>query len=346
MRVLKEEFGELDGKTVNAYTLTNNHGMEVTSIDYGCIITRMIVPDKNGTVENVVLGFGTLEEYIQYSPYFGAIVGRHAGRIKNGEFELDGRVYQLAKNDHGNHLHGGLRGFDKIIWDVEVLEEKDAVSLVFRYQSKDMEEGYPGNLGISLTYTLNNDNEFIIAYEGLSDQKTILNVTNHSYFNLSGDLKRNVLDHKLTLESDQFVELDEQLIPTGKLISVENTVFDFRTGRVIRDGVASKDPQNILAGNGYDHPFVLSNNHQREILLEDEESGRSLTIETDQPGVVLYTGNQLSDDFKIRGTEAQSYLGLCLETQGLPDAIHHPHFPSTILEKDQVYRTVTKYRFL
>ncbi|TCS77761.1 aldose epimerase family protein [Tepidibacillus fermentans] len=345
MRVVQEKFAELDGQTITAYTLINDHGMEVTSIDYGCIITRMMIPDRDGTIENVVLGFDTLEEYLQHSPYFGAVVGRHAGRIKNGEFELDGKLYRLAKNDRGNHLHGGLRGFDKVIWDSEVKENADSVSLIFRYLSKDQEEGYPGNLKMKVTYTLNNDNEFTIIYVGVSDQKTVLNLTNHSYFNLSGNMKRNILDHVLTLKSDYFVELDEQLIPTGEFRLVENSVFDFRTGRKIRDGVVSKDRQNIIAGNGYDHPFLLTKNHHPQIILEDKESGRSLTIETDQPSVVLYTANQLSGEFKIRGINSQPYLGLCLETQGLPDAIHHSTFPSTILEKDEVYRSVTKYKF-
>ncbi|MFT9485816.1 MAG: aldose epimerase family protein [Tepidibacillus sp.] len=345
MKVVHEKFAELDGQIVTSFTLINDHGMKVTSIDYGCIITRIMVPDRHGTIENVVLGFDTFEEYRQHSPYFGAIVGRHAGRIKNAEFELDGRTYHLAKNDNGNHLHGGLQGFDKVIWHVEVKENKDDVSLVFQYISKDGEEGYPGNLQMKVIYTLNNSNELIIEYEGISDQRTVINVTNHSYFNLSGNLKRNILDHILTLKSDRFLELDEQLLPTGQILSVENTVFDFRTGRKIQDGVVSKDKQNVLAGNGYDHPFLLSENNNGEIYLQDTESGRALIIETDQPGVVLYTGNQLSEDFTIRGVKAQRYLGLCLETQGLPDAIHHSHFPSTIVEKDEIYRSVTKYKF-
>jgi aldose 1-epimerase len=345
MKVLEEKFAELNGQTVTAYTMVNDHGMEVTSIDYGCIITKILVPDQKGTIENVVLGFDTLEEYQQYSPYFGAVVGRHAGRIANAEFTLDGTTYHLEKNNNGNHLHGGLKGFDKVIWNTTVKEEKDSLSLVFMYLSKDGEEGYPGNLKMKVTYTLNNDNELEISYEGVSDQTTVVNVTNHSYFNLSGNLKRDIQGHTLSLKSDRFLELNEDLIPTGELLSVENTSFDFRTGHKINDGVESTHPQNVLAGNGYDHPFLLAENQNKEIHLYDEKSGRGLGIETNQPAVVLYTSNQLADSFSIRGVASRRYLGLCLETQGLPDSLNHPHFPSAILEKDEVYKSVTKYKF-
>jgi aldose 1-epimerase len=345
MKVIQEKFAEQNGQTVTAYTIVNDQGMEVTSIDYGCTITKILAPDRHGIIENVVLGFDTLDEYQQHSPYFGAVVGRHAGRIANAEFTLDGTSYHLAKNNNGNHLHGGLKGFDKVSWNPEVIEEQDAITLVFTYLSKDGEEGYPGNLKMKISYTLNNHNELQIAYEGVSDQKTVVNVTNHSYFNLSGNLKRDTLNHKLTLKSNRFLELNEELIPTGEFLSVEDTSFDFRPGRKIIDGTATNDPQNLLAGNGYDHPFLLADNQNKEIHLYDEESGRGLLIETNQPAVVLYTGNQLADNFSIRGITSRKYLGLCLETQGLPDSLNHPHFPSAILEKDEVYNSVTKYTF-
>jgi aldose 1-epimerase len=345
MKVLKEKFAELDGRAIMAFTLINDHGMEVSTIDYGCTITKILVPDRNGEIENVVLGFDILEEYLQHSPYFGAVVGRHAGRIANAEFTLDGTTYQLAKNNNGNQLHGGIKGFDKVIWNASVLEEQDSISIEFIYVSKDGEEGYPGNLTMKVTYTLNNQNTLHIAYEGVCDQKTVVNVTNHSYFNLSGNLKRDILDHRLTLKSERFLELNEDLIPTGELLSVENTPFDFRAGRDIKDGVLSRSPQNVLAGKGYDHPFILKENQNKEIYLYDEESGRGLVIETDQPAVVLYTGTQLADNFSIRGVTSRKYLGLCLETQGLPDSLNHSHFPSAILEKDKLYKSVTKYTF-
>ena len=345
MKIVQEQFAKFDGKIVTAYTMINSRGMEVTTIDYGCIITKILVPDRDGTFENVVLGFDTLEEYQKYSPYFGAIVGRHAGRIANAEFELDGINYHLAKNNNGNHLHGGLVGFDKVIWDTEVIEEQESMSLVFHYLSKDGEEGYPGNLKMKVTYTLNNQNELQLSYEGISDKKTVVNVTNHSYLNLSGNLKRDTLNHTLTLKSDQFLELDEELIPTGKILAVENSAFDFRSGRRIFDGTVSNDPQNVLAGKGYDHPFLLNVNNNKEIHLFDEESGRGLIIETDQPAVVLYAGTQLEENFSIRGVKSKKYLGLCLETQGLPDSLNHRQFPSAILEKDEVYQSITTYKF-
>ena len=346
MRVFQEKFGEVDGQTVNAYTIRNDQGMEVACIDYGCIITKILVPDRHGIVENVVLGFDTLSEYLNYSPYFGAIVGRHAGRIQKAEFTLDGTTYYLAKNNNGNHLHGGLRGFDKVIWDTTIINEKDSISLQFTYLSKDGEEGYPGNLDIKVTYSLNNENELVMTYEGVSDQQTVVNLTNHSYFNLSGNLKSDILQHTLTLKSNRFLELNDDLIPTGEIVHVNDTLFDFREGREIIQGTHSSDPQNRLAGNGYDHPFLLTENNNEEIKLYDKESGRGLVIETNQPAVVLYTGNQLGEDFIINGVPSRKYLGLCLETQGLPDSVHHTNFPSTILEKDEKYRAVTRYKFL
>lgn len=345
MRVLQEKFSELEGQTITSYTLINDHGMEVTVINYGCIITKILVPDRNDTFENVVLGFDTLKEYLQHSPYFGAIIGRHAGRIANSEFILEGITYQLAKNNNGNHLHGGLRGFDKVIWNVAILEAEDSVNLEFMYVSVDGEEGYPGNLKMKVTYSLNNNNELLVFYDGVCDQRTVVNITNHSYFNLSGNLKRDILGHALTLKSGRYLELNEELLPTGRFLSVENSPFDFRAGRKIKDGVISEDPQNILAGNGYDHPFLLAENNNKEINLFDAESGRGLVIETDQPAVVLYTGTQLMDNFSIRGVSSRKYLGLCLETQGLPNSLKHSHFPATILEKGEHYKSLTSYRF-
>lgn len=346
MKILQEPFGELDGQGVTAYTMVNDHGMSVTSLDYGCIITSVLTPDKAGKLENVVLGFDTIEEYRVHSPYFGAVVGRVAGRIKNAEFELDHETYRLAANDNGNHLHGGLRGFDKVFWKTVQVENEDMLRLEFTYLSKDGEEGYPGNLLMKVTYTLTNENELHISYSGESDKRTLLNVTNHTYFNLSGNVKRNVLDHQLTLKSSRFVELGKDLIPTGRFLPVENTPFDFREGRKIMDGVESKHPQNLLAGNGYDHPFLLTENQNNQMTLVDKESGRILIVETDQPAVVLYTANQLGDHFSMRGVQSRNYLGLCLETQGVPDSIHHPHFPPSILEKGELYQSTTKYKFL
>ena len=345
MAIKKELFAQLDDKKIYSYTLKNQQGMEVACIDYGCVITSISAPDAKGKLENVVLGFNTLEDYQKYSPYFGAVCGRVAGRITRGQFELNGKKYQLATNNGDHHLHGGLEGFDKVVWNSTTVETDDELTAVFSHLSKDGEEGYPGNVEMTVKYTLTNNNEFIITYEGETDETTLLNVTNHTYFNLSGNAKRDILNHRLELKSDQFLELNNGLVPSGEQLTVEGTPFDFRKGRKIIDGTTSTHPQNQLAGAGYDHPFLLNENNQSEIVLVDDESGRCLMIETDQPCVVLYTGTQLQDDFKIGDVQSRKYLGLCLETQGVPDAINHAHFPSVVLEKDRKYHSQTKYSF-
>ncbi|HEU5139227.1 MAG TPA: aldose epimerase family protein [Bacillales bacterium] len=345
MEILKERFGEVNGQTVSLFTMKNDKGMTLACLDYGCVITKILVPDRNGNVENVVLGFDSLDDYLQHSPYFGAVVGRVAGRIKQGRFELNGKSYELPQNENQNHIHGGPNGFSHVLWDAKVLEGENEARIEFSYKSPDGEEGYPGTVDMKVTYQLNNQNELVISYDGLTDQDTLLNVTNHSYFNLSGNLKRDVLDHKLLMRSQQFLELDGELLPTGQVKEVEDTPFDFREGRKLQSGPASSHPQNKLVGNGYDHPFLLSENQQKEIILTDEESGRKLVIETDQPSVVLYTGNQLQGDLQIRGTRSKKHLGVCLETQGPPDSIHHPQFQSAVLEKGKAYHSETSYWF-
>ncbi|GAE32271.1 aldose epimerase family protein [Halalkalibacter hemicellulosilyticus] len=345
MKIIKDLFGQVDGQNVYAYTLTNDRGMEVTSIDYGCIITRISTPDREGQIENVVLGFDSIEEYVGHSPYFGAVCGRVAGRIKGAQFTLNNQTYTLAQNDGSNHLHGGIKGYDKVIWKSEPFEEPNKIGVVFTYHSFDGEEGYPGNVSIQVTYTLTNDNQFAIDYQAIPDQDTLINLTNHTYFNLSGNVKSTIKEHQLTLKSKQYLSLADDLMPTGEFVDSEDTVFDFTNGRKILDGIHSNLKQNQLAGNGYDHPFLLDKNQDEEIRLEDEQSGRVLIIETNEPSVVLYTGNMISEDFSIRNVPAEKYLGLCLETQGLPDAIHHDHFPSIIVKKGTEYKRRTTYTF-
>lgn len=342
MKVIQALFGKLEGQAITSYTLINNSGMSVTVLDYGCTITEILTPDENGNIENIVLGFDSIEEYVDNSPYFGCIVGRVAGRIGNGVFELDNHTYQLERNNGNHHLHGGKVGLDKKIWNTKVEKSTDEVRLIFTYVCYDGEEGYPGEVALTVIYTFNQNNELIISYEGIPSEKTILNLTNHTYFNLSGNLERDILNHQLTIESNHFLELNNELLPTGKILPVGNTVFDFANGRLIRDGVESNDDQNILAGQGYDHPFILQN---KQIELKDIESGRKVTIETNQPAVVLYTGTQLGDDYTIRGVQSRKYLGLCLETQGYPDAVHHENFPSIVVEKGELYYSETKYKF-
>jgi aldose 1-epimerase len=345
MRVIQGNFGQFGDQSVDSFMMVNDHGIEITCINYGCIITKIITPDKNKTYENIVLGFDSIDEYVKNNFYFGAVCGRVAGRIRGGSFELDGETYSLAQNDNNNHLHGGMKGFDKVLWDTAIVESNEEVGVQFSYISKDGEEGYPGNLTIRVTYTLNNENELSIHYSGKSNKNTLLNVTNHSYFNLSGNVKRDILDHSLSLKSDQFLELDGDLLPTGNLLEVNGTPFDFTEGRTIETGATSNHIQNILVGNGYDHPFLLTSHHDNEIVLKHPVTGRTLTIETDEIGVVVYSGNSLPQKGEIRGVPLRKHLGICLETQGLPDAVHHPHFPSWVLKEDQLYSSLTKYRF-
>ncbi len=345
MKITEKDFGQYDGQSVTEYTLVNDAGMTVSCLDFGCVITKIIVPDRNGNFENVVLGFDRLEDYLKWSPYFGAVVGRVVGRIQGAKFELDGKEYTLAANEGPNHLHGGRKGFNSVIWQAKPFKAENAIGIKFFYRSPDGEEGYPGNLETTVTYRLNNDNEWNITYEAKTDQKTLVNLTNHSYFNLSGNSKRDCSEHKLQLDNNRFLELGADLIPTGRLLDAADTPFDFRNGRKIKDGIQSNHPQNILVGNGYDHPIVFSKKGQNTIALSDEESGRELTVTTDQPCVVLYTSNQLAGPFSISGVKARNYLGVCLETQGFPDAIHHPEFPSVVLSPEDVYYQETSYRF-
>lgn len=341
MEVLKEKFGQIGSQPVYSFALRNEQGMEVTAINYGCIITKMNVPDRDGKFENIVLGHNTLDEYLN-DPYFlGAVVGRVAGRLKGVSFELDGKHFTLAQNDNTNHLHGGLKGFDKVVWDAKVIDD----GVLFSYLSRDGEEGYPGNLYIEVTYRLNNDNELSIQYRAQTDQKTLLTATNHSYFNLSGNLKRDVLEHSLHLKSSRFLELDEEFLPTGSVLDVEDTPFDFTKGGTVKTGAESNHSQNVLVGHGYDHPFILDHNHESEIVLKDSESGRTLTVETDEPAVVVYSGNSLKAKGEFRSVPSRKYLGICLETQNYPDGVHHPHFPSMVLDKGEMYSSITKYKF-
>lgn len=345
MKIEERLFDRYDGEQVIEYSLVNDSGMTVSCLNYGCVITKILVPDRNDTFENVVLGFDNFDDYLNWSPYIGAVVGRVAGRIKCARFELDGVEYQLKDNESPNHLHGGEKGFSLVVWQAETIEEEHAVGLKFFYHSPNGEEGYPGNLETTVTYLLTHENELSVTFESRTDQNTLVNLTSHSYFNLSGNLKRDCTEHILQLESDSFLELATDLIPTGKMLKAANTPFDFSQGRKLKEGIESRHPQNVLVGNGYDHPLVFSKKGENQIVLSDEESGRTLEVTTNQPSVVLYTSNQLEGPFSIAGVKARNYLGVCLETQGLPDAIHHPLFPSIILGPGELYYSITKYRF-
>ncbi|WP_434401720.1 galactose mutarotase [Planococcus sp. 11815] len=348
MAITKKAFGQINGQDITRYTLTNNKGFQVSCLDYGCIITEILAPDRDGLLENVVLGFDTLEEYGSNTHYFGAIVGRFAGRIQKGAFTIEGTDYQLAQNSNGQHLHGGPGGFHAAVWKTKMIETENESIVELTHFSPDGEEGFPGNLTMTVRYIVKNDeNQLTISYFANSDKTTLLNVTNHSYFNLSGDLKRTIVEHQLTIPSGHYAELNSDMLPTGKLVPVEeDPLFDFRKGRTIREGTDSQHPQIELVGGGYDHPFLLDKEAKPVIELKDEESGRGLQVETTEPAVVLYTANHIGGSYSFKGVAAQNQLGLCLETQGMPDSIHHPHFPSAILKAEEAFESRTVYRFV
>ncbi len=329
MNISTRHFGTADGQDVSLYTLTNDHGFEVAITNYGGAVVSLKAPDRDGSLADVVLGFETLEEYVQNPRYFGGLIGRHANRIGLGKFVLNGAEFQLTPNNGVNHLHGGAKGFDKRVWDVA----DQTSNLQLQYLSRDGEEGYPGNLKANVTYTLS-DNELEINYEATTDRETIVNLTNHSYFNLAGH--GDILGHELTLFAAGFTPVSKELIPTGEIEPVENTRMDFRQGRPIASG-------------GYDHNFVLSNydgSLKPAARLYEPNSGRVLEILTTEPGIQFYSGNFLDGSFTGKGGFVyHQYTGLCLEPQHFPDAPNHANFPSTVLRPGEVYRHVSRYRF-
>ncbi len=347
-------FGVLaDGREVRAYTLSNDAGMTATFIEYGAAVTALSVPDRAGRSSDVVLGYDSLDGYVRGSEFFGAVVGRYGNRIAGGRFTLDGQAFQLTVNDGANHLHGGRTGFNKVLWEAEVPEVTESAplpSIRFAYTSPDGEEGYPGTVTLRVTYTLTEDNALRIDYEGVTDAPTILNPTQHSYFNLTGDFTRPILDHVLAIEADSFTPVDAGLIPTGELQPLEGTPLDFRQPRAIGERIGDAFDQLIL-GKGYDHNWVLRGyagpgGVRRAAELYDPDSGRVMTVYTDQPGLQFYSGNFLAGT--AVGKNGIAYgprTGLCLETQVFPDSPNRPDFPSATLVPGQVYRQTTVYQF-
>ena len=345
----KEFFGKTsDNEDVSQYTLKNRKGMEVSVISYGGIITSLKAKGRDGKYEDVVLGFDNLRDYENKSPYFGALIGRFGNRIKEGKFSLDGVEYNLAKNNGENHLHGGVEGFDKVIWEVEEEVDESSASLILRYNSVDKEEGYPGNLDIKVTYTLTNEDEFKVRYEAETDKKTIVNLTQHSYFNLSSGLSTDVLAHEVTIDADYFLPVDKTLIPTGELRDVGQTPFDFREYKAVGDDINLQDTQ-LTYGNGYDHCWVLNNQDDGVRFVAsafDPLSGRLLEVFSDQPGIQFYSGNFLDGTLKSR--EGRNYgfrSGFCLETQHYPNSPNQQSFPSVILNPGEKYDTETIFKF-
>lgn len=346
--VTKTDYGTTsDGKVVHKYSLTNKNGMSVDVITYGGIITSLTAPDKNGEYKNIVLGYDSLSQYIKNNPYFGAIIGRYGNRIAKGKFVLDGKEYTLETNNDPNHLHGGTKGFDKVLWEVLATEKNDSLaSIKLSYTSPDMEMGYPGKLNAIVTYTLDNDNGLAVKYEAYSDKKTIVNLTQHSYFNLSGDFKNTILDHEVMIAADHYLPVDATLIPTGKLADVTNTPFDFRTSKAIGKDISSENDQ-LTKGKGYDHCWALNGNGMRIVSTAyHPASGRFLEISSDEPGIQFYTGNFLDGTLPAFGGGTYPFRsGFCLETQHYPDSPNHKDFPSVELIPGKKYESNTIFKF-
>ncbi len=337
--ITKQAFGEADGKQVFLFTLTNKNGVQVKITNYGGIVTSWIAPDKNGAKSSIVLGFDSLSGYLAKPPYFGALIGRYGNRIANGKFKIGDSTYTLATNNGKNALHGGLKGFDKQVWDASMADSVAALTL--NYTSKDGEEGYPGNLKVTVVYTLSDDNELGIEYTAETDKPTPVNLTNHSYFNLTGSVDNTILGNVLKLEADQYTPVDTTLIPTGKLVAVKGTPFDFTSPTAIGARI-DKVP------GGYDHNFVLNSkdgSFKLAATLTDSISGRKLEVFTTEPGIQFYTGNFLNGSIKTSdGKAINKNAALCLETQHFPDSPNEPSFPSTILKPGEKYHTITKYK--
>ena len=348
----KKMFGKLsNGQEVDEYILKNTNGMEVNIIDYGATVVLLTAPDKNGNYADVVLGYDNLEGYVADKAYFGAIVGRYGNRIGKGKFKLDGKEYQLSINDGENHLHGGTEGFNRKVWKVENTEAVEAMgntSITLKYTSKDGEEGYPGTVELTVNYTLTKNNELSINYTATTDRKTILNPTHHSYFNLSGDMNKTILDNEVMIDADKFTPIDKRLITTGVFTDVTNTPMDFRVPKKVGKEIETEYEQLKFAG-GYDHNWVV-NKHQEQIFkfasVYESTSGRLMDVWTDQPGMQFYSGNFL--DGTVKGKKGVVYAkrtGLCLEAQVYPDSPNKPEWPSPVLEPGKRYRQTTIYKF-
>lgn len=350
--ITSEPFGEVDGKAVERYTLRNGSGMAVSILTYGGIVQSLVVPDRNGNGGDVVLGFDTVEDYVENSPYFGAIVGRYANRIAEGRFELEGVTYELAINNPPNALHGGEQGFDKVIWTADQVNDPDGPSLALSYTSPDGEEGYPGTLDVTVTYTVTGDNQVRITYAATTDAPTVVNLSNHSYFNLAGDGSGSILDHELQFNASAYTPVTATQIPTGEIAPVEGTAFDFTAAHPIGANIRDASDGQIRIGLGYDHNFVLDRDSPddttmiRAAVVTEPASGRVMTISTTEPGVQFYSGNLLTGAFGGKGgrTYRQSDA-FCLETQHFPDSPNQPVFPSTVLRPGQTFSSTTVYAF-
>jgi len=348
-QVTKQPFGKTpDGQQIDLYTLRNAHGVEAKIMNYGAIVTSLKVPDRNGKFDDVVLGFSDFDSYLKNDPYFGAIVGRYGNRIAKGRFTLNGVEYKLATNNGENHLHGGIKGFDKVVWTAHQLTTKAGPAVALTYLSKDGEEGYPGNLTANVVYTLTNNDELKIDYTVTTDKDTVHNLTHHSYFNLAGEGSGDILNHVVTINANRFVPTDAGSIPTGELKSVAGTPFDFLKPMAIGARI-NQDDEQLKFGNGYDHTWVINGRPgvmRFAATAYDATSGRVMQVWTTEPGVQFYTGNFLNGTKTGKSGKAyERRNGFCFETQHYPDSPNHPSFPTTTLKKGQTYKSTTIYRF-
>ncbi len=342
----QQTFGEMpDGRAVELYTLANDRGVEVTIMSYGGTLVSLQAPDRDGVRADIVLGFDEFAPYLSQHPYFGTLIGRYANRIAGASFTIEGKTYRLSANDGRNHLHGGRIGFDKILWDAEPAYSPEGPQLALSHLSRAGEEGYPGNLAVRVTYTLNEQDELRLDYSARTDQTTVVNLTHHSYFNLAG--AGTIHDHMLRLAAERHLPVDAELIPLGEQRAVKSTPFDFTDARSIGSSISAEEVQLQLAG-GYDHCWVLAQQSGASALaaeLYEPMSGRTLTVFTTQPGIQVYTGNFLNGIQGKRGQRYGRHCGLCLETQHFPDSPHQPAFPSTVLEPGGCYQQSTVFRF-
>jgi aldose 1-epimerase len=349
MKCEKKPFGTVDGKNVALYTLTNSGGMTMSVTEYGGIITSFFAPDRTGKMDDIVLGYNTVDGYVKNNPYFGAIIGRYGNRIGNARFSLEGKEYSLPASDGPHCLHGGKKGFDKVVWAGREVRHSDAIGIEFKYLSGDGEQGFPGNLDVAVFYWLTNNSEFAVEYAATADKETIVNLTQHNYWNLSGEGYGDILNHELTIYADKYTPVDAGLIPTGELATVKGTPMDFTQSTKVGARI-NTDFEQLKRGIGYDHNWVLNRKNAEELapaaLLYDERSGRLMEVLTTEPGMQFYSGNHL--DGSIIGKRGKPYAkrnGLCLETQHFPDSPNKPDFPTTVLRKGQKYTSMTTYRF-
>lgn len=336
-----------ENQVVDMITLKNSKGVELKILTYGGIIMSLRTPDRTGAFDDIVLGFDDLKSYESDSPYFGCIIGRYGNRIAKGRFTLDGTTYKLATNNNENHLHGGVKGWDKAVWGFEI-QNRTNMSVTFSHTSKDGDEGYPGTVNAKVTYTLTDDNKLIVDYQATTDKATVINLTQHSYFNLAGTKANDILGHELMLNAAQYTPVDPTLIPTGAIASVENTPFDFRTSTPIGARI-NADNEQIKRGLGYDHNWVLTRTGaglSEAARVYEPTTGRTMTIETTEPGIQFYSGNFL--DGKLKGKGGRVYphrSGFCLETQHYPDSPNHANFPTTVLRPGETYTSQTVFTF-